>query len=282
MIPNGLQFGEPYDFGKMMDTVMISRCIVSDASLLPGARLLWGIIRQRMYNGQPCSASDLTLAKELGVTPRAIRKYDFQLRNAGLLKTIARPGGTTLRVLLLANRFRGTVNMHGPEQAFQGGGTSVPGGRNNRARAYKEDGALRFSLGQSKAKVQDNSGVELRKPGVVNGDFTRQKAHTFDADEHEAIVRGIVELGLKPTPALLTRLARQAGTFNVNGYRIAAIIARAAALVRRKPSLRPESAAWVSAVVESELAEKAAKGQVKSAVPSMKTAADLLKSAGVV
>jgi len=98
--------GIPFNFHGILDVVLVPRVIASDSSLSPGARLLWGVIRQRAWKDGWCRSSDSELAADLGVLARQARKYLAQLKAAGLLTTRLRPGSTPERALLLTDRFK--------------------------------------------------------------------------------------------------------------------------------------------------------------------------------
>ena len=106
--------GIPFNFHGVLDVVLIPRTIASDRDLSPGARLLWGVIRQRAWKDGWCRSSDSELASDLGVLARQVRKYLAQLTRAGLLLTRQRPGSTPERALLLTDRFK--VRMAGTNE----------------------------------------------------------------------------------------------------------------------------------------------------------------------
>jgi hypothetical protein len=154
--------GKPFNFSNVLDCVLIPRVIAADSTLLPGARLLWGVIRQRSWRDGICTASDQTLAEEIGVSDRAVRKYVAQLTAAGLLVSSPRPGLTAARQLCWAERFIGTVSSKlsrpsiwdqeqarprpektalGVERAYRPPGTGVPPPRNGRAAPLRNRGS---------------------------------------------------------------------------------------------------------------------------------------------
>mgnify|MGYP001615463402 CR=1 FL=1 len=78
--------------------------------------------------------------------------------------------------------------------------------------------------------------------------------HFADA-EAQAIRTHVAALGFPCTDELLKQLYRKAMVYGVNGFVIGAHIERAARKVGRRPSQAPQSAAWVTAVVENALAQ---------------------------
>jgi len=101
--------GQPFNFSHVLDCVLIPRTIACDRALLPGARLLWGALRQRSYRDGRCTCSDQQLGDEVAVNAWAIRKYLRQLRKAGLVQVTPRAGKTPVRELLWHPRFAGLV-----------------------------------------------------------------------------------------------------------------------------------------------------------------------------
>jgi hypothetical protein len=104
---------------------MVPRTIAADKKLLPGARLLWGVIRQHSMHDGRCTRSDETLAQLLAVSARHLRNYAKMLEAVGLLRTTQRPGKTPIRELLWDSRFAGKMRPRA-ELQFRGGGTTVP------------------------------------------------------------------------------------------------------------------------------------------------------------
>ena len=99
--------GQPFNYSKILDAVLIPQPVYADASLSPGARLLWGIIRRLAHKTGQCFATDARLAGELGVNERQIRRYCRQLVAGQLLRETVQPGRSTVRELLWNERFNG-------------------------------------------------------------------------------------------------------------------------------------------------------------------------------
>lgn len=99
------QFGEPFPFHAMTGTVIIPDVILRNRELLPGARMLWGVIRQQSWKTGKCTKSDAVLGRKLGVEERAIRKYVAQLVRFALLRVKHRHGLSPERELLLHPMF---------------------------------------------------------------------------------------------------------------------------------------------------------------------------------
>lgn len=101
--------GQPWNFSGLLQTLLVPRVIASDSALLPGARLLWAVIRQYSGHAGRCLLSDEELARAVGVQWRQCIRYCRQLERAGLLRTTPRPGKTPVRELLWEARFSGTI-----------------------------------------------------------------------------------------------------------------------------------------------------------------------------
>lgn len=140
--------GQPFNFQGLLEAYLIPRTIAADKKLPPGARLLWGVIRQHSMGDGQCNRSDETLARLLAVSGRQFRRYAKLLADAGLLRTTPRPGKTPLRALLWDNRFNGKIRP-GMDTSVRGGGQIRPGGRTEMSGTYKEEGS---SLGSFKVK----------------------------------------------------------------------------------------------------------------------------------
>src|SRR6516225_10961535 len=79
--------GHPWNFNAVLECVLIPKTIATDGKLLPGARLLWGVIRQFSCRDGRCLLSDKDLAAAVGVAWRQVIRYCRQLEAAGLLRT---------------------------------------------------------------------------------------------------------------------------------------------------------------------------------------------------
>jgi len=75
--------------------------------------------------------------------------------------------------------------------------------------------------------------------------------NSFSEIEHQRITAHIEGCGLKATSQLLSKLARKADYYGVNGFVIAAHIERARRNTVLAPSLKPQSPGWILAVVEN-------------------------------
>jgi DNA-binding transcriptional MocR family regulator len=161
--------GEPFNFQGLLEVYMIPRTIAADKKLPPGARLLWGVIRQHSMNDGRCNRSDETLAQLLGVSSRQLRRYTQVLESAGLLRSTPRPGKTPIRELLWDSRFAGKIRV-GVDTNVRGGGQIRPGGRTYPSTVYKEEGSSLGSLKVNRADdfkngCQELSELATRKPG---------------------------------------------------------------------------------------------------------------------
>jgi len=74
--------------------------IARDSRLLPGARLLFAVIRQKTFGDGRCLVSDAKLALAIGMKERVVRKYCTQLVKLHYLKQTHRHGQTPIRELL--------------------------------------------------------------------------------------------------------------------------------------------------------------------------------------
>lgn len=136
------QTAQPYNFGKVLDCVLIPRTVASDTSLLPGARLLWGVIRRLGFKSGQCFASERRLGEEIGVCERHLRRYCAQLVKAGLLKETLIPGKRVRRELLWHERF----NSELPEELNTNGGCSNE--RRNTLRPLFQEGGWTSKSGE--------------------------------------------------------------------------------------------------------------------------------------
>jgi len=160
--------GEPWNFNVVLEGYLIPRTVLSDKKLPPGARLLWGVIRQHCFQDGCCYASDETLARRLAVSDRQLRRYANALQSAGLLRTTARPGKTPIRVLIAEARFDGKIRPRA-DTSVRGGGQIRPGGRTDPSGTYKEDGLLNGVLkgkagGDPKPVSPEDPELATRKP----------------------------------------------------------------------------------------------------------------------
>ena len=101
--------GQPWNFNGLLETYALPRVIAADSALLPGARILWAIIRQHSWRDGRCVLSDKALAAAVGVEWRQCIRYCRQLERTQLLRTTTRPGQTTVRELLWDTRFAGKL-----------------------------------------------------------------------------------------------------------------------------------------------------------------------------
>lgn len=115
----GPQPGEPYNYSRVLDTVLIPKVIYSDRTLSPGARILWGIIRRLGHTSGQCFATDARLADEMAVNERQVRRYCRQLVNAELMRETRQPGRVTVRELLWHSRFHGETAAPKTEPSSQ-------------------------------------------------------------------------------------------------------------------------------------------------------------------
>ena len=173
--------GEPWNFNGILEAVLIPRTIVADKKLPPGARLLWGIIRQYSFRDGICYSSDETLRRLLAVSERQLERYAKALELAGLLRTTQRPGKTAMRELLWNARFDGKIrkrvdrSVGEGRQMCRGASTDVSG-------TYKEEGVLK---GSSEVK---SAGV-LKKPWATESELRANKP-AAEWNEEDYIRRG--------------------------------------------------------------------------------------------
>jgi hypothetical protein len=173
--------GQPWNFNALLETYLIPRTIAADKKLPPGARLLWGVIRQHSMGDGRCNRSDETLAQLLAVSDRQLRRYTKVLESAGLLRTTPRPGKTPLRELLWDSRFAGKIRA-GVDTYVRGGGQIRPGGWTDPSTLYKEDGSLSGSF-----KVNR---TDVFKTPSANASAPAQPKPAAEWTEAEYIARG--------------------------------------------------------------------------------------------
>lgn len=145
--------GEPFNFHGILDTILIPRVISADSSLLPGARLLWGVIRQYSCQDGRFMLSDKKLAEAVGVEWRQCIRYCRQLERAGLLRTTPRPGKPPIRELLMHARFAGKLRK-APVREDRGGCPPRQGGLSSKTGPYKEEGIYKVFTGLKKPTIE--------------------------------------------------------------------------------------------------------------------------------
>ena len=163
--------GQPFNFNGVLEAYLIPRVVAADKKLPPGARLLWGVIRQHSYRDGRCCASDESLGRLLAVSDRQTRRYLKSLETAGLLRTTQRAGKTPVRELLWDSRFAGKIRP-GTDTSVRGGGHLRPGGRTDTAAPLKEVGSSAVgstvkSGGVSKVVSPEESALATRRPPKV-------------------------------------------------------------------------------------------------------------------
>lgn len=147
--------GQPWNFHGVLDSYLIPRVVARDSKLLPGARLLWAVIRQHSWQNGRCTLSDESLARAVGVQWRQSIRYCRQLERAGLLRTTARPGKTPVRELLWDARFTGKVRKP-PVLEDRGGCPPRQGGLPSAAPPFKEEGSFSGSFQVNQAAALKN------------------------------------------------------------------------------------------------------------------------------
>ena len=160
--------GRPWNFNGLLEAYLIPRVVAADKKLPPGARLLWGVIRQHSYRDGRCCASDETLARLLAVSDRQVRRYLKALETATLMRSTQRPGKTPVRELLWDSRFAGKIRV-GVDTNVRGGGQKRPGVRTDTSAPLKEVGSSAVSstvksVGDQKVVSQTESALATRKP----------------------------------------------------------------------------------------------------------------------
>jgi len=173
--------GQPWDFNGILESCLIPYVIVRDRKLPPGARLLWGVIRQHSMGDGKCTRCDETLGQLLGVSERQFRRYAKALESAGLLRTTQRPGKTPIRELLWDSRFAGKIRVRAAT-SVRGGGQIRPGGWTDVSSTYKEEGSYK---GASTVK---SAGV-LKKPWATDAELRANKP-AAEWNEEDFIRRG--------------------------------------------------------------------------------------------
>lgn len=155
--------GQPWNFHGVLESYLIPRTVAADDKLPPGARLLWGIIRQYSFRDGRCFASDETLARALAVSDRQFRRHVKALETAKLVKSTLRSGKTTVRELLWDSRFAGKIPP-GRTYVSRGAVTNVQGGRTDTAPPYKEEGSSKGFLKGDSAGALNKASPEPAKP----------------------------------------------------------------------------------------------------------------------
>lgn len=173
--------GQPFNFQGLLECYLIPRAVASDKKLAPGARLLWGVIRQHSFRDGRCYASDETLSKLLAVSTRQVIRYMRMLEANGLLRTTQRDGRTPIRELLWDSRFNGKIRK-GVGMDVRGGGHPRQGGLTSASGVYKEEGVLNGS-----SKVKSASVPKMPSP---KGPAPRTEKPAAEWSEEDYIRRG--------------------------------------------------------------------------------------------
>ena len=173
--------GQPFNFQGLLECYLIPRAVAADKKLLPGARLLWGVIRQHSFRDGRCYASDETLSKLLAVSTRQVIRYMRMLQANGLLRTTQREGKTPIRELLWDSRFNGKIRK-GVDMHVRGGGHPRQGGLTSASGLYKEEGSLNGSL-----KVKSGGVQKMPSP---QGPAPRTEKPAAEWSEEDYIRRG--------------------------------------------------------------------------------------------
>ena len=245
-----------YWFSQIPGSLLIPRCVLSDKALLLGARMLWGVIRQRSFNQGVCTSSYSQLAAELGCKAWAARKYCRALVKAGLLETTQRNGSTPVHRLLPAPRFADAITEAmgvaiapgGQVRTHRGGGANAPG-------HIRNEGSLQVF--EVPGSITDEQLVSRPRaaPGSIPP-LTDKPEKYFTKAERDAIRSEIQAVGLDSTGACIATLARKAKFYGATGFEIGAAISRAWRKVQRKPSNHPQKIQWIFAVVEAEFSQR--------------------------
>lgn len=266
-------YGEPTNFPILQDALLLPRVIAMHRELSPGARLLWGVIRVLSYKRGYCGYSDALLGHRVHVSDRQIRRYCRQLAKAGLLRTTQRPGRPPKRELLNHPIFdvpspvppgqkgptpRTDTAMLSDTNVRQHRGTSRSEHVSGSPSVKSQDGGERNQSGLTKAStVMEKVVAQRRRDGAEPVKALSATLTTAaDLDQLKAIQREVKAIGLPWTDDLQGKLAHKMDFYKVNGFVVAAAIARAARHVSRTPSSRPQSAAWITTVVENALRDQ--------------------------
>jgi helix-turn-helix protein len=81
------------DFGRS-DSTLIPLAILHHRTISPGAKLVYSKLLNYAWAG--ARANNKRLATDLGISPRAVRNYVTELREAHLLDVQTRPGKANL------------------------------------------------------------------------------------------------------------------------------------------------------------------------------------------
>ena len=173
--------GQPFNFQGLLECYLLPRAVAADKKLAPGARILWGVIRQHSFRDGRCYASDETLSKLLAVSDRQFRRYAAMLVTAGLLRSTPRAGKTPIRELLWDSRFNGKIRK-GMDISVRGGGQIRPDVRTDASGPNKEEGVLKGS-----SKVKSGSVQKMPSP---KGTAPRTEKPAAEWSEEDYIRRG--------------------------------------------------------------------------------------------
>jgi hypothetical protein len=250
IVPQRVVVSRPprFNFSAFLSGIMIPRCVAECRKLSPGARLLWGVIRNLSKRDGHCDASDRTLSKRIAVSIRQIKRYCRQLERGGWMETELREAVTARRYLLLHHSF--TVSSPVPRDTSVTGGCHIGHGGVTDMSPHTMEKNL--SVVEQSIKVYDSG----RPAGRAAAGLQRAADFLdgfFPEAEVKAIRREVESLGFRLTPDLLAKLRNKGEHYGVGGFVIAAHIARAAKVIARQPSNKPKSPAWFCTVVENAL-----------------------------
>ena len=173
--------GEPWNFNGVLECLLIPKTIAADGNLLPGARLLWGVIRQYSCRDGYCVLADEALAKTVGVVRRQVIRYFHQLERAGLLRTTLRPGKTPIRELLWDSRFASPPPRPVTSKS-RGGDLEVTGGGLAGHPYIRNKGSLKVAYSLNAADVKITPSANASAPA--------QPKPAAEWTEEEYIARG--------------------------------------------------------------------------------------------
>lgn len=173
--------GQPWNFSGILQSYLIPRVVAADSALPPGARLLWGVIRQHSWRDGRCTLSDDGLARAVGVSSRQCRRYCRQLERASLLRTTQRPGKPPIRELLWDARFAGQVRKT-PAMEVRPPGQISPPPRTQMSGVFKEGGSSQV--------VSRYKTATIEKAGASNAPSLPARKPAAEWTEQEYIQRG--------------------------------------------------------------------------------------------
>ncbi len=103
--------GQPFNFNSLLSGVLVPSAIMRFPQLAPGAKLLWGIVRNHSRKSGVCWTRNRILARTLNCSVRQVKRYRRQLARVKLMRLVSQSGDTWGCVLLWHPHFGGAMGV---------------------------------------------------------------------------------------------------------------------------------------------------------------------------